>query len=169
MKKMLSAALLSTFIAAPAFAFEFDSSNLSVGGSYGLGNNGVISVRGDYDISDDTDQPLKIRLGYDRYTIDLGGVFVDNYSWTYNIYYAGAYYDFGEMLNLDDNIHPFIGLGLGFRSATCSGIFCSGRSNPSTSRLYYVSGIQYDVNDQISAEVSFSVWGGLSIGANYNF
>jgi len=40
---------------------------------------------------------------------------------------------------------------------------------PPVGGLYYIGGIQYDITEQFSAEASFSVWGGLSIGANYNF
>jgi len=53
MKKIASAILLSAFVATPAFA-EFDKSKLSVGAGYGFGNDGVLSFRGDYDISDKT-------------------------------------------------------------------------------------------------------------------
>ena len=158
MKKMIAATLLSAFIAAPALAFEFDTSKLSVGAGYGFGNSGVLSVHGDYDIADETDNPIKVRLGYDRYSLGR--------YWSYNVFYGGAYYDFNEIIGLDEKIHPFAGLGLGFVSLSCSEL-CG--SSVSTGGLYYIAGVQYDINEQFSAEVSFSAWGGMALGANYNF
>jgi len=114
------------------------------------------------------DQPLKLRVGYDRYTVD-SGILGNAYSWAINVFYAGAYYDFNEKFNLDSRLHPFAGLGLGFGSATCSGVLCGSDSIPSVGGFYYIGGVQYDITDEFSAEAGFSAWGGLSIGANYNF
>jgi len=168
MKKIIAAAALSAFISAPAFA-EFEKSKLSIGASYGLANNGVISFRGDYDISDRTKKPIKVRVGYDRYKIDYGGGFFGNYSWSYNVFYGGAYYYLDEFIELDSKIHPFAGLGLGFGSVSCSGSLCNGLSSPTVGGLYYIAGVQYDLNDQFSAEASYNVWGGITLGANYHF
>jgi len=85
---------------------------LSVGASYGFGNDGVLSLRADYDISDNVDHPVKLRVGYDRYSLDSWG----GYSWSYSTFYGGAYYDFNEVLGLDSKVHPFAGLGFGFGS-----------------------------------------------------
>jgi len=113
-------------------------------------------------------KPIKVRVGYDRYTLDFGG-FGGNYSWSYNVYYGGAYYYLDEFFDLGDKIHPFAGLGFGFGSVSCSGNFCNGVSSPTIGGLYYIGGVQYDLNDQFSAEASFSAWGGLTLGANYHF
>lgn len=166
MKKIVIAILLSAFVTVPVLAADFDISNLSVGAGYGFGNNGVISIRSDYDITNKVNNPVKVRVGYDRYSLDFGG-FRNNYSWSYNIFYGGAYYDFNKTFALNSKIHPFAGLGFGFGSVSCSGNFCN--SSPTIGGLYYIGGVQYDIKEQFSAEASFSVWGGLSIGANYNF
>ena len=168
MKKIILATVLFSFLTVPAFAFEFEKSKLSVGAGYGLGNNGVLSIRSDYDIAEEAGNPVSVRVGYDRYSTDFGG-FGGNYSWSYNIFYAGAYYDFNETLELDEKIHPFAGLGFGFGSTSCSGSYCGFASSPSTGGLYYIGGVQYDLNEQFSAEASYSVWGGISIGVNYKF
>ncbi len=168
MKKILgySCTIAAALVFSSTAMAEFDTSKLSVGAGYGFGNDGVLSLRADYDISDNVDHPVKVRIGYDRYSLDGWG---GNYSWSYSTFYGGAYYDFNEILGIDDKIHPFAGLGFGFGSASCSGGFCSGLSSPTVGGLYYIGGIQYDITEQFSAEASFSVWGGLSIGANYNF
>lgn len=164
MKKLVISSLFSIFIAAPVAAFDFDTSKLDVGAGYGFGNDGVFSIRGDYTIEDEVDKPVKVRIGYDRYSQDFS--LSSNSSWTYNIFYAGAYYDFSKAFDLGDKIHPFAGLGYGLGSVSCSG--CGG-SSPTVGGLYYISGVQYDINEQFTAEASFSVWGGMSIGANYHF
>lgn len=48
MNKIVAAALLSAFIAAPAFAV--DGKN-SVGVTYGLDLNGVVGIQGEFDVS----------------------------------------------------------------------------------------------------------------------
>lgn len=165
MKTIIMAALISTVVAVPALAAD---QKLSVGGGYGFGNGGVISVHGDYDISDMAKAPVKARIGWDHYTLDYGsGSF--NYSWSYNVYYGGAYYDFSSLIKLGDKIHPFAGLGFGFGQVSCSGTYCSGYSSPTVGGFYYIGGVQYNVTSNIDAEVSLSQWSGFAVGANLKF
>lgn len=168
MKKLLLISALATF-SATASAEGFDAKKLSVGAGYGFNYTGVLSLRADYDISSMVDnKPIKARVGYDRYSIDTGaGAW--GYSWSYNIFYGGAYYDFNKDLKLDKKIHPFAGLGFGFGSASCSGQWCGWASSPTVGGFYYIGGIQYDVLPNVSAEANFNGWGGLSLGANYKF
>lgn len=181
MKNIVSVALLSAFIAAPVLAADTkaDGKKFAVGGGYGFGNDGVISVRGDFDISDMVGHPVKARVGWDNYTQDFGNTFFGSYKYSYNVYYGGAYYDFNQALRknpdikLGDKIHPFAGLGFGIEkvSLSCSGssIFCSGYSSGSNGTFYYIGGVQYNVTPNIDAEISFSDWAGLSLGGNFRF
>ncbi len=165
MKKILVAALLSSAFAAPAFAA--DTSKLSVGAGYGFDNGGVLSIHGDYNISDMfNNKPVKARFGIDHYALDTG----TQYTWSYNVFYAGAYYDFTQEMKLNDRkIHPFAGLGLGIGSVSCSssGNWCNGLGSPSVGGLYYILGVQYDIAPKMTAEANFNGWGGLSLGVNY--
>lgn len=166
MKKVLVAALLSGAMASPAFAGETSKGNVGVG--YGFDNGGVFSLHGDFDISDMVDhQPVKARVGWDHYALDYnwGGT----YTWSYNVFYGGAYYDFNKALKLDPKIHPFAGLGIGFGTVSCSGSACSGLPSPTVGGFYYILGAQYDVTPKIAAELNFNGWGGLSLGANFKF
>ncbi len=169
MKKTILSAVSAVLLVSTSAMAEFETEKLSVGASYGFGNNGVLSFRGDYDISDMTDKPMKARIGYDRYSLD--GIFSSlDYTWTYSVFYGGVYYDFSETLDIDDRIRPFAGLGFGFGSVSCSGSGCgAGISTPAVGGFYYIGGVQYELNEQFSAEASFTAWGGLSIGANYHF
>ncbi|MDX8382744.1 MAG: hypothetical protein R8M45_01605 [Ghiorsea sp.] len=162
---VLSAALVTPSIAADDFKLD------NVGAAYGFGDGGTISAHADVDIERMTDMPLKARFGYSRYSYDSSG-WNATYTTAYNIFYGGAYYDFSKMAKFGKKIHPFAGIGFGGASSsvTCSGN-CSGTtlSAGSVGGLYYIGGVQYDVNRQFDAELSFAGWGGISIGANYNF
>lgn len=166
MKKIVIAALLSAFVAAPALAAN--TSKISVGAGYGLNYGGGFSIHGDYDISDKANAPVKVRLGYDRYSENLSG-FGINYTWSYNHYFAGAYYDFSKQMQLDKKIHPFAGLGLGFGSVSCSGCGGFNFASPTVGGIYYIAGVQYDVTPKIAAEANFNEFGGLTLGANFKF
>ena len=148
-------------------AEDFDKSKLSVGASYGFINNGVLSVRGDYDISESAKAPVKIRVGYDRYSIDTGAG-VAGYSWGYNVYYGSAYYDFNKQLKVDAKVHPFLGLGLGFGTTSCTG-WCNGVASPTVGGFFLMGGVQYDLQKNINLEAGINGWSGLSLGGNYKF
>jgi opacity protein-like surface antigen len=170
MKKLLIASVIA---AMGSTAMAADLSGMSIGAGYGFGNGGVVSVHGDYDISQMVNkQPIKVRVGYDRYSEEFGG-FGYNYKWAYNVFYGGAYYDFGKALQLGNKIHPFAGLGFGFgnATATCSGagFNCSSVSSPTVGGFYYIFGAQYDLTPNVAAEANFNGWGGLSLGVNYKF
>ena len=150
--------------ATPAIAG--DLSKLSVGAGYGFGNGGVFSVRGDYDIADlANNKPIKVRVSYEHYSIDTGGL----YTWSFDVFYAGVYYDFRKDLNLADKLHPFAGLGFGIGAASCSGTWCNGVTAPTFGGLDFLLGLQYDVTPKIAAEANINGWGGLSLGANFKF
>ena len=168
-KKLAIAAALSAALTTPSIAADFKLDN--AGAAYGFGDGGTMSAHADFDIKRMVDMPLKARFGYSRYSYDssLSG---STYTTAYNIFYGGAYYDFSKMAKLGRKIHPFAGLGFGgaSTSVTCSGAcLVNNFSSPSVSGLYYIGGVQYDINRQFDAELSFAGWGGLSIGANYNF
>ena len=173
MKKVVIAALLSAFVAAPVLAA--DTSKISVGASYGLGtyagSSGVLSGRIDYDISDMAgNNPVKARIGFDHYSQDLGGFGMGTVTWSTNVFYGGAYYDFNKQLKLDAKIHPFAGLGFGFGSTSCSGAtWCSVASSPSVGGLYWIGGVQYNVARNIDAELGYTAFSGISFGANFKF
>ncbi len=162
MKKLALAAALVLFSATSSAS---ELSKMSVGAAYGFNYTGVLSIYGDYDISKEANNnPVKIRVGWDHYSDSYA-----NYKWSYNVVYGGAYYDFNKILKIDKKIHPIAGLGFGFGTVSCSGNWCSNYSSPTVGGLYYILGAQYDFTPKISGEVNFNGWGGLSLGANYNF
>jgi opacity protein-like surface antigen len=166
MKKIIIAALLSVFAISPALAA--DQSKMSLGIGYGFDYSGVLALHGDFDISDMTNNaPVKVRIGFDHYSHDYW--FGSNYSWSVNLLSGAAYYDFSRDTTLDKRIHPFAGLGLYIGSHSCSGSVCGSVSSPTTSGLYYIAGVQYDVSPKIAAEVNVNEISGVTIGVNFKF
>lgn len=157
MKQIITALTLATVLTSPAFAS--DQSRPSIGIGYGLDNGGVLSLHGDFSIADKVNnEPVKVRLGWDHYSLGYG-FGNNNYSWSYNVFYGGAYYDFNRALKLDNKIHPFAGLGLGFGNARCSGPWCNNAVSPTVGGLYLLAGVQYDLTPNVNAELNINGWG----------
>ena len=166
MNRFALVALSAIFFVTPAAAA--DKSKYNIGAGYGLANGGVLSLHADADISNTANAPVKARIGYDHYSLDYNN-FGGKYSWSYNIFYGGAYYDLNRDLKLDKKVHPFVGLGLGFGTASCSGSWCNWASSPTVGGLYFIGGLQYNIAPTIDAEVNLNGWGGLTVGANFKF
>lgn len=106
MKKVIVAALTTTFIAAPAVADTEPAPALqSVGINYGIDH--VLGIQADFDI-----------FSMDDNESWSGQVFLKNYSqetspgasWDTTGIGASAIYDFNSVARLDKNIHPFAGI-----------------------------------------------------------
>lgn len=167
MKKITIAALLSAFAVAPALAA--DQSSFSLGAGYGFDNDGVISLHADFDISSVANKaPVTARFGFDHYSPNYSWA-GSSYSWSYNRFYAAAYYDFSRDMKLDKRIHPFAGLGLYVGSSSCSGSVCGAVSSHTNSGLYYLLGVQFDIAPKIALETNVNEIGGVTIGANFKF
>jgi len=166
MKNIIFAALLFAFSVTPVLAADQSKGNLGAG--YGFDNGGVLSLHGDFDISGLTNKaPVMARVGFDHYSLDYWAG--SKYSWSYNMFYGAAYYDLNKDLKLDRRVHPFAGLGLYVGSLSCSGSLCGSVSSPTSSGLYFIAGVQYDVAPKIAVEANINQLGGLTIGANVKF
>jgi hypothetical protein len=115
MNKIVVAALLSAFIAAPAFAA--DGKN-SVGITYGLDLNGVVGVQGEFDVSSmlTNKAPVSVQVFWKNYSQSFGG-----YQYSYNGFGAAAIYDFGPVIETNSKIRPYAGLGLITLNSSLSG------------------------------------------------
>ena len=166
MNKILLAILLTGSVLTPAMAAE--SNKWSAGVGFGFDYSGVLSLHADYDISDQVhNEPVKVRFGYDHYSRNYSGP--SDYSWGYDDFYASADYDFNKALKLDNKIHPFAGLGLGFGTTSCSGNYCNNVSSPSVGGIYFIAGVQYNLKSNIDLEANVNSWTGLTLGANLKF
>jgi len=156
MKKIVIVALLSVFVAAPAFAA--DGKN-SVGINYGTDLDGVLGIQGEFDISSMTNkQPISVQVFWKK----ASQTFVD----TTALGVAGIY-DFNALAKLDKKIHPYAGAGLKRETQTINTPFVSIKTT--SSDLYVTGGVRYYLTPQFDADLNYNNFGGLTIGANFNF
>lgn len=161
MKKIAAAILLSAFVAAPAIAA--DGKN-SVGVNYGLDFNGTLGIQGEFDISSSVNKaPVSVQVfwkkgsesfwftSYDRTALGVAGI-----------------YDFSSALKLDKKIQPYAGLGLRRESATVAG-WGGGTLSASSTELHITFGAKYSLTPEVSADLNYNDFGGLTIGAEYKF
>ena len=167
MKRIVIAALLSVFVAAPAVAA--DGKN-SVGVNYGLDLNGVIGVQGELDISSSMPNkaPVAVQVFWKNYWQSYS-TNVGTYQYSYNGFGAAAIYDFGSVAKLDKKIKPYAGLGLITLNARLSGPNAPFSTAADSGGLYITGGVRYDLMPQVSADLNYNNFGGLTIGAILNF
>lgn len=167
MKKIVTAALLSAFVASPAVAA--DGKN-SVGVNYGLDLNGVMGVQGELDIS--SSMPNKAAVAVQVFWKNYWQAYSTNvgtYQYTYNGFGAAAIYNFGSVGKLDKKIKPYAGLGLITLNARLSGPNAPFSRTADSGGLYITGGVRYDLTPQVSADLNYNNFGGLTIGGNLNF
>jgi opacity protein-like surface antigen len=161
MKKIAIAALLSVFVAAPAVAA--DGKN-SVGINYGTDLNGVLGIQGEFDISSMTNkQPVSVQVFWKKASQTFYGVSAD----TTAIGVAGIY-DFNALARLDKKIHPYAGAGLRRKTETVVVPFL-GSAKSNSVDVYYTGGVRYYLTPQFDADLNYNEFGGLTVGANFNF
>lgn len=168
MKRMVVAALLAVFVAAPAVAA--DGKN-SVGVNYGLDLNGVFGIQGEFDISSMTNKaPVSIQVFWKNYSQSYFVPGWGTYKYSYNGFGAAAIYDFSSVAKLDKKIKPYAGLGLIALNSSLSGPNGGfGYPGSDSGGLYITGGIRYALTPQVAADLSYNNFGGLTIGANLNF
>lgn len=160
MKKIAFVLLLSAFVAAPAVAAGGKN---SIGVNYGLDYSGVFGIQGEFDISSSTNKaPISIQAFWKTGSQD---VFVQSYS--ISAVGVAAIYDLSSVIKLDKKIHPYAGLGI--RRETYTAPWGAGSRSASRSDLHVTFGAQYELNPQVSADLNYNDFGGLTIGANFSF
>lgn len=161
MKRIIIVALLSAFAAAPAVAA--DGKN-SVGINFGTDLSGVFGIQGEFDISSMTNnQPISVQVFWKKASQTFYGVSADTTALG-----AAGIYDFNVLAKLDKKIHPYAGAGLKHVSKT--EVFPGPFTGTATSTDVYVTGgVRYYLTTQFDADVSYNNFGGLTIGANFNF
>ncbi|HUW00114.1 MAG TPA: outer membrane beta-barrel protein [Gallionella sp.] len=167
MNKIVVAALLSAFIATPAFAAEGKN---SIGINYGLDLNGVFGVQGEFDISSSMPNkaPVSLQVFWKNYSQSYGTPF-GTYQYSYNGLGAAAIYDFGSVIKTNSKIRPYAGLGLITLNSTFSGPNSPFVGAADTGGLYVTAGARYELTPQVSADLNYNNYGGLTIGAIVKF
>lgn len=164
MKRIVIAVFLSVFVAAPAVAA--DGKN-SVGVNYGLDLDGVVGIQGELDISSSMPNkaPVSVQVfwkNYSQYYARPAGT----YQYNYNGFGVAAIYDFSSVAKLDKRIMPYVGLGLISLNGRLSGPNAPFTTAADSGGLYITAGARYSLTPQVSADLNFNNFGGLTIGAN---
>lgn len=174
MKRIVIAALLSAFVAAPAVAATTKpavaaDTKGSIGVNYGLDLNGVFGIQGEFDISSMVNKaPVSVQVFWKGYSQSYPTI-LGTYKYSYNGFGAAAIYDFSSVAKLDKKIKPYAGLGLYTLNATLSGPTATFATGAASGGLYVTAGVRYAMTPELSADLNLNNFGGLTIGANYNF
>jgi hypothetical protein len=78
-------------------------------------------------------------------------------------------YDLTSVSKLDKKLHPYAGLGLISVSYSWAGSGPTQNYTGVNGGLYVTGGVRYIVNPQITADVNYNNFGGITLGANFNF
>jgi hypothetical protein len=160
MKKIALVLLSSGLLANTAFA---ESAN-NVGINYSFDD--VFGSHLEFDIAKATNnKPISLQLFFKNYSQRLG----PTNTWRTTAIGAAGIYDLTSATKLDKQIHPYVGMGL----MSVSYAWASAGPQPNYTGvdggLYVVGGIRYNLDPQIVADFNFNNFGGLTLGANFEF
>lgn len=167
MNKVAVVALLSVFVVAPALAAE-DKNSLGI--NYGLDLNGVFGVQAEFDVSSmlTNKAPVSAQVFWKNYSQSYG-VPAGTYQYNYNALGVAAIYDFGPIIRNYSKIRPYAGLGLITLNSSLSGPAAPLNISPDSGGLYLTAGARYELTPQVSADLNYNNFGGLTIGAIMKF
>ena len=161
MRKVVIAALLSVFVAAPAVAA---SGKNSVGINYGLDYSGVFGLQGDFDISSSVDNaPISVQPFLKRGSETIFGT-------TYSITAVGVagIYDLSSAFKVDRKVQPYAGLGIRRVTSSVANPL-GGTLSASKSDLHITLGAKYEFSPQVSGDFNYNDFGGLTFGVVFGF
>jgi len=167
MKKIAVALLLSAFIVAPAVAAD---GKKSVGINYGFGQDGVIGIQGEFDISSSVkNAPVSVQLFWKGYSESFSVAGVGTYQYSYNGLGVAAIYNFGSVVKQNNKIKPYAGLGLYTLSNTLSGPAAPPNISADSGGLYAVAGVKYEMTPEFTGDLNYNNIGSVTLGLNLNF
>jgi len=170
MKRIVIAALLSVFVAAPVAAAPATAKggDKSVGINYGLDMDGVFGIQGEFDISSMVENaPISVQVFWKRASEDTNVIGFTNNETTSALGVAGIY-DLSSVIKVKNKkVQPYVGLGI--RSERKEAKTIIGTVSRSDSELHLTGGVKYSFNPQVAADFNFNDFGGLTVGANFSF
>ncbi len=167
MKKSVVVALLSVFISVPAAAAGVQS---SVGVNYGFDLDGVVGIQGEWNLAAamPNKAPVRVQLFWKNYSHRFQAA-AGTFQYSYNGFGAAAIYDFGAVGKLGKRFKPYAGLGLITLSSNLSGPNGPVPGSADSGGLYLIGGFRYELAPRVSADLNFNNYGGLTIGAIFDF
>ena len=137
MKKIVLAALLSSFVAAPAFAAGA-ANNVGINASL----DGVIGIQGEFNISSAVDNaPVSIQVFYKKESdaYSAFGVTADH-----KAFGVTGIYDFSSLFKMDKRFTPYAGGGLA-RETVGTTVPFVGVVEANSTELYLTAGLRYAI------------------------
>ena len=162
MKKITITLFISSLLTNTAFA----ASTSSVGLNYSFDD--VFGTQFEFDISKvANNRPVSAQIFWKSYSQRLG----TNNTWNTTSLGAAGIYDLTSVSKFDKKVHPYAGLGLMSVSYTWAGLTPTPPQgyNGVSGGLYVTGGVRYDLSPEITADVNYNNFGGISVGANFNF
>lgn len=171
MKKIIVAALLSAFVAAPAVAApSVAAGKNNIGINYGFDLNGVSGMQGEFNMSSMFNEaPVSLQVFWKNYSRKYAAPPLGTYKYSYTGIGAVAIYDFSPVAKLDTRIKPYAGLGMITLNASLSGPTNTFATAADSGGIYVTGGVRYAMTPVISADLNYNNFGGLTIGAIFYF
>jgi hypothetical protein len=73
------------------------------------------------------------------------------------------------VIKQDTKVRPYAGVGLITLNSSLSGPNLPFPTSPDSGGLYVTAGVRYELTPQVSADLNLNNYGGLTIGAVFNF
>ncbi|MDH4234234.1 MAG: porin family protein [Gallionella sp.] len=160
MQKIVLAALLSSFVTAPAFA-EGSPSNVGIDASL----DGVIGIHGELNISPAVNNaPVSVQAFYKK---DSGAYSGFGFKADHKALGVTGIYDLNTAFKLDKRMSPYAGAGL--VRETKGAVSPFGILEETKTKLYLTGGFRYTIAPKITADASVNTVFDLAAGINFNF
>lgn len=165
MKKIALMLCTAAIVSTPAMA----DGKRSVGFNYGLDNDGVVGIQGEFDMSSSVNNaPVAGQIFWKGYsqTYDTNA---GRYQYTYSGFGVAGLYDFGPVIKQNPKIRPYAALGLYTLNNKLSGPTGAPNASADSGGLYVAGGIRMAVSPETRVDLGLNNIGGLTAGVNFNF
>jgi hypothetical protein len=166
MKKIASLLLLPALTCNIALAAPSSSRGMpaSVGVNYSFDD--ALGTQFEFNISEKVNYaPVSIQLFWKSYPQHINS----NAIWNTSGLGIAGIYDLTAISKFDKQYHPYLGLGLISVSHSWAGNGPIQNYTGRSSGLYGVGGVRYSFSREISGDLNLNSFGGLTVGANFNF
>ncbi|MGC2165862.1 MAG: hypothetical protein WA632_07605 [Gallionella sp.] len=166
MKKIALMLCAAAVVSTPAMA----DGRRSVGFNYGLDNDGVVGIQGEFDLSSSANNaPVSGQVFWKGYSKSYDRT-AGKYQYTYSGFGVAALYDFGPVIKQNTKIRPYAALGLYTLNNKLSGPTTPSLGvSADSGGLYVAGGVRFAVSPEIRVDLGLNNIGGLSAGLNFNF
>jgi len=170
MKKIALTLVISALLSHATFAATEKTAlgsaiNLSnIGINYSLDD--VFGTQFEFDVSKMANNaPVAMQIFWKSYSQHIS----DSSIWNTTSVGVSGIYDLTAISKLDKKFHPYAGLGLMSVSYSWAGMGPTQNYTGVNGGLYVTGGVRYNINPQIAADVNYNNFGGITVGANFNF